>query len=106
MFYKAVELGFRDQSAHVSFKTMVHGLRTSMVVVRMQKGAVVPVRIHAHEQTGFLVSGKVILNIGGKEHVAEKGDAWCIPKNVEHHSTAIDERRMITVFTPPAEEYQ
>jgi hypothetical protein len=42
------------------------GERTLLVEFRLQKGAVLPKHKHGHEQTGYLVSGRMDLTIGNE----------------------------------------
>ena len=38
-------------------KTLVHGDKTLMAEFRLQKGAILPLHSHPHEQIGYLVKG-------------------------------------------------
>jgi quercetin dioxygenase-like cupin family protein len=79
-----------DASGHVKAldkitrKTLVHGATTLMTELRLEQGAVLPKHRHPHEQTGYLVSGRMDLMIGTDMHTVSPGDSWCIPGDVEH----------------------
>jgi len=50
-----------------------------MTEFRLDQGAVLPRHKHPHEQTGYLVSGRIELTIGAETHEVSAGDSWCIP---------------------------
>ncbi len=59
MIIKADPDGYREVLAGVRLKTLVHGARTLLTEVKLEKGAVVPEHQHPHEQTGYLISGSL-----------------------------------------------
>lgn len=89
----------------VCLKTTVHGARTLMTEVRLDKGAVIPPHKHAHEQTGFLVSGRVDFLVAGNLFRATPGDSWNIPGETEHSATALEASVVVEVFSPLREDY-
>lgn len=89
----------------VELTTLVHGDKTLMGQFRIAKGAAIPSHSHPHEQTGFMVSGKLRFNIAGEIAVAEPGDSWCIPGDVEHSAEALEDSVVIEIFSPVREDY-
>ena len=79
MFYKKSSGHYRDAMEGIRLKTLVHGDRTLMCEFLLEKGSTLPIHSHPHEQTGYLVSGRIGLIIGDEEFEAETGDSWCIP---------------------------
>jgi quercetin dioxygenase-like cupin family protein len=71
----------------------------------MRKGAVLPRHSHPHEQTGYLVHGRIRLSVGTDEYDAQAGDSWCIPGGVEHCATAMEDAVAIEVFSPVRQDY-
>jgi hypothetical protein len=51
-----------------------------MTEFRLERGAVLPKHKHPHEQTGYLVAGRMDLVIGSETHVVSAGDSWCMPR--------------------------
>ncbi len=76
-----------------------------MTAFRLEQGAVLPKHKHPHEQTGYLVSGRMDLVIGSKTHVVSAGDSWCMPGDVEHGAVAREDSVAIEVFCPVREDY-
>ena len=89
----------------VHLKTTVYGNHTLMTEVRLEKGAVIPPHRHEHEQTGYMVSGRMDFLVDGKHHEAFPGDSWIIPGDMEHGATALEESLVIEVFSPVREDY-
>ena len=105
MFDKRSNDGYRRAVDGIEQKTLVHGDQTLMVEFRLQKGAVLPRHSHPHEQTGYLVKGRLRLTIGPDVHEVLPGDSWCIPGNVLHSAEIIEESAAVEVFSPVREDY-
>ncbi len=105
MLYKRSEEGYKSPVEGALQKTLVWGEKTLMCEFRMKKGAQVPAHKHPHEQTGYVVSGKLRLQAGDESFVAESGDAWCIGPDVEHSAEILEDSVVIEVFSPVREEF-
>jgi quercetin dioxygenase-like cupin family protein len=105
MFAKHDAAGYRKALDKIMRKTLVHGIRTLMTEFRLEQGALLPKHRHPHEQTGYLVSGRLDLTIGGQTHTVSPGDSWCIPGDVEHSAVAHEDSVAIEVFSPVREDY-
>jgi quercetin dioxygenase-like cupin family protein len=87
-------------------KTMLDGAHTQLVEFMLATGAVIPVHSHPQEQTGYLVSGHMILTIAGGDHEMRPGDSWTIPGGVEHGVKVLEDSVAIEVFSPAREDYR
>lgn len=105
MFKKQDGSGYVQALDKVTRKTLVHGARTLMTEFRLEKGALLPKHSHPHEQTGYLVSGRMDLMIGTDRHTVSAGDSWCIHGDVEHSAVASEDSVAIEVFSPVREDY-
>ena len=76
-----------------------------MTEFRLAKGSVLPHHHHPHEQTGYLVSGRLRLLVDGNAYVCEPGDSWCIPGDIEHGAEIIEDAVAVEVFSPVREDY-
>lgn len=97
-----------DYSAPLSgirMKTLCHGALTLMTEFLLDEGSDLPVHSHPYEQTGYLVSGHIVLRIGDQEHDVTPGDSWCIPADVEHGARILADSTAIEVFSPVREDY-
>jgi quercetin dioxygenase-like cupin family protein len=105
MFSKADENGYKQVLPGIRLKTLVHGEKTLFAEFRMEAGSSLPRHAHIHEQTGFLVTGRVRLTIGQETFEAGPGDSWCIPGNAEHSAEILEQSHAIEVFSPVREDY-
>lgn len=105
MFSKADENGYKEVLPGIRLKTLVHGEKTLFAEFRMEAGSSLPRHAHLHEQTGFLVAGRVKLTIGQQTFEAGPGDSWCIPGNTEHSAEILAQSHAIEVFSPVREDY-
>ena len=105
MFRKHAADGYKEALDRVELKTLVHGEKTLLAEFRLAKGAVLPKHSHPHEQTGYLVSGRMDLSIGSETHAVSPGDSWCIPGDAEHSAVAREDSVAIEVFSPVREDY-
>ena len=64
-----------------------------------------PGHSHPYEQTGYLLSGKIMLRIGSEVHEMKPGDSWCIPADVEHRADILEDSAALEIFSPPREDY-
>lgn len=105
MFEKHGNDGYRQPLPGIEQKTLVHGDKTLMTEFRLQKGAVLPLHSHPHEQTGYLVTGNIRLTIGAEVYEVLPGGSWCIGGNVLHCAEIIEDSVAIEVFSPVREDY-
>jgi len=105
MFQKQSQDGYKPAVDKIKMKTLVHGEKTLMVEFQMEKGALLPRHSHPHEQTGYLVSGKMDLTIDAETFSVKPGDSWCIAANIEHNAVILEETIAIEVFSPVRADY-
>ena len=89
----------------VELTTLVHGEKTLMGQFKIAKGSVIPAHSHPHEQTGIMISGKVLFNVAGDITEVEAGDSWCLTGGVEHSAEALMDSVIVEVFSPVREDY-
>ncbi len=58
-----------------------------------------------HEQTGYLITGKIRLTIGEQVFDVGPGDSWCIPGNTAHSAEILENALAVEVFSPVREDY-
>lgn len=105
MFTKGSDIQSRDVVPGITMKTTVFGDTMLMTEFHLQKGVRLPAHSHPQEQTGYLITGKLILTINDREFTTIPGDSWNIPGNVMHCAVAVEESVAIEVFSPVREDY-
>lgn len=105
MFCKNDSDGYREVLPGIRMKAVVYGEKTLMTEFLLKSGSVLPVHDHIHEQTGYLVSGKILLTIGEETFEVEPGDSWSIPGGLSHSAEILEDSIAIEVFSPRRDEY-
>lgn len=106
MFYPPDPSGYKDVAAGIRFKVLVHGENTLMAEFRLVAGSSLAEHSHPHEQTGYLVSGKIILHVEGREPFeAAAGAAWNIPGGLAHRAEVLEDAVALEIFYPVREDY-
>lgn len=105
MVTKSTGNGYKQVLDGIEHKTLVHGDNTLMVEFRLKKGARLPLHSHLHEQTGYLVTGRLRLTVGENRQDMLPGDSWCIAGDVPHGAECLEETVAIEVFSPVREDY-
>ena len=71
----------------------------------MVKGWVGTVHSHLHEQVVYVVHGHLKVTCRGKTVDVRAGDTFVVRGGVEHGASAMEDSRVIDVFTPCREDY-
>ena len=87
-------------------RTLTDGDRMMLIEVTLEAGAVVPSHTHPHEQTGYLISGRMRFEVGDETRDLSPGDCWLVPGGAPHQVTALEPCLVIDVFSPPRDEYR
>ena len=105
MFTKNDERESKPHLEGIKYKTLAFGERTSLSEFSLEKGSVIPRHRHPHEQTGYVITGRMIFRIDDEQFEAEPGDSWNILSNVEHDVEVLEDTVVIEVFSPAREDY-
>jgi quercetin dioxygenase-like cupin family protein len=105
MFAAHDDHDFQPALPGIDRKTLVWGERTLATEFRMKAGSQLPIHSHPHEQTGYLVSGKLRLTIGPQRFDAGPGSSWCVPADVGHGAEIVEDAVAIEIFAPVRSDY-
>ena len=105
MFYRKSSSGYKEVMDGIHIKTLVYGDKTLLSEFKLERGNELPKHKHPHEQTGYLVSGRIDLIIGDEIYETRPGDSWSIPGDMEHGANVIEDSVAIEVFSPVREDY-
>lgn len=84
----------------------IHGDQCSMGVVEIEKGSILPLHHHPHEQLTFILEGELEMTIGGETMTLKQGDYYVIRSNVPHSAVAHVACKVVDVFAPVREDYK
>jgi quercetin dioxygenase-like cupin family protein len=90
----------------VTRRTLNEGSLTMLCEIELARGSVVPLHTHPHEQIGYLSRGRLLFVIGDELRELQAGDSWCVPGDVPHGVTALEDSIAIDIFAPPRDEYR
>jgi len=91
----------------VTFKTLATGTNIMCTVMYYEKGNVVPFHKHPSEQVGYVVEGKLRLEIENEDSgIIQAGNSYLIRGNMLHSLEALEKSVVIDMFSPPREEYK
>ncbi|MEN1760889.1 cupin domain-containing protein [Anoxynatronum sibiricum] len=96
---------FVDMIPGVKRRNLVVGKTTMLCEFHLKEGVVLPLHQHPHEQTGYLISGRALFEIDGKEIEMKPGDSWSIGGDVPHQVTVLETAQVIETFTPVREDF-
>ena len=105
MFAHHAAHGYRTVAPGVEVRTLCSGAATTMAEFHLTAGHELPTHSHPHEQTGYLVHGRIQLRIGSETYEASPGDSWCIAGGTEHCATIVEDSVAIEVFSPVREDF-
>ena len=86
-------------------KTLSYSDSLMVCEIHLVKGAAVPPHQHVHEQSSYVISGKLIYTVDGEGRLLEAGNAVMLASNVLHSAEAVEDTLLIDVFSPLREEY-
>ncbi len=105
MFNKSNTDNYTTVLEGIEYKTLTFGDKTLLAEFRLKKGKTLPRHSHPHEQTGYLVSGRISLMIEDDTFEACPGDSWSIAGGVEHSAEILEDTVAVEIFSPVRDEY-
>lgn len=101
----AVEAG--EIAGLVTIKTLFASDKVVMLESFREAGVSDPPHSHSDHQTVcYLKSGRLRVHIGSDSFIAEPGDCWFHPKDVEHYADALADSVQIEVKVPPIKTWR
>jgi quercetin dioxygenase-like cupin family protein len=105
MQYKPDPSSYKELVPGVFMKPLSYGNNSMLCEFRINQGAVIPAHQHPHEQTGYLVKGKLRFFGDEGEAVVEPGCSWSFKGGVMHGAEGLEDTVLIEVFSPVREDY-
>ena len=89
----------------VSFDLLSVGEKTMVTKMNYKAGDQVSFHSHLHEQSGYVISGKIRMKYDEYNEILQAGDSYSIPGGTKHSINAMEDSKEITFFSPPREDY-
>jgi quercetin dioxygenase-like cupin family protein len=86
-------------------RQMLVGSNVMVARLLLQKGAAVPLHSHHNEQISYVVEGALRFLIGGQELTVSAGEVLCIPPNMPHAASALEDTVSVDIFNPPRQDW-
>jgi quercetin dioxygenase-like cupin family protein len=104
MFHRHCAKGFHPVLDGNQVKRPVFGERMLLSGFRMKKGIRLPRRAHPQKQTGWLLTGRILLSIGGGQRETAPGECRGVPAGITHGAEILVDSTAIEVFPPFRED--
>ena len=85
---------------------LVHGEKTTLSIVDIKKGSILPEHFHVHEQVTYVVKGQLDMIIGKEAFSLTAGTVHVIKSNIPHSAVAVTDCTVIDAFSPAREDYK
>ena len=100
------EMNWEEVNEHISRKLVMKD-NLMMVLYRFNPHQAWPVEIHEAEQGGYILQGKIELNLPAEEKqiLLGPGDGYLIGTNIPHSwKNLAEETILLDIFSPPRKE--
>jgi quercetin dioxygenase-like cupin family protein len=89
----------------ITRRILAHTENVMLTEHALAKNAILPEHHHPHEQLIYLLSGELLLEMGGKQFKLLQSDSLAVPANVNHKATALKESVALDIFAPARKDY-
>jgi quercetin dioxygenase-like cupin family protein len=106
-FFRWTEVPSEQVNADIS-RRLITGERVMLALVELRRGCVVPRHAHVHEQVTYVLDGCLRLTVGedaATSHDLRAGEVIHLPSNLPHGALALEDTRVLDVFSPPREDW-
>ena len=105
MVLKNADAPFKDLGEGVSRKILASNGQLMTVEFHFTQGAIGAPHSHPHEQIGYVVKGSFEATLDGKTTIIHAGDSYYVPPNVVHGVVALEDGKLLDVFTPQRKDF-
>ena len=84
----------------------IHTERMTLGLFDLPKGSTVPSHSHEQEQVTYLLRGKALFKVDGREFTVTGGGVIHFPSGVSHSAEVLDDALSLDVFSPPREDWK
>lgn len=89
----------------VDFVVLAIGKDTMVTKMLYKPTDAVPFHQHPNEQSGYVISGRYKLQLGGETFHLSAGDTYSIPANTDHAIDILEAGEIVDVFSPIRQDY-
>ena len=89
----------------ISFDVLSVGEKSMVTKMNYKAGDHVSSHSHPHEQSGYVISGKIRMKFDEHNEILQAGDSYSIPGGTDHSINALEDSKEVTFFSPPRGDY-
>ena len=104
-FIELERLEWQPMGKGVRRKILTYDEKIMMVRVEFEKGGIGTLHQHPHIQVTNVESGIFEIEINGRKHILNAGDAFHVPSNALHGAVCLEAGVLIDVFSPMREDF-
>ena len=106
MYVENKNIELTDLGGGVVRKVLAYSENLMSVELHFDKGAVGAPHSHPHEQIGYIISGSLLYKEDGQEDkVLAAGDTYYVAPDVVHGIVALEETKLLDIFTPMRKDF-
>ena len=106
MYVENKNMELTDLGGGVVRKVLAYSENLMSVELHFDKGAVGAPHSHPHEQIGYIISGSLLYKEDGQEDkVLVAGDTYYVAPDVVHGIVALEETKLLDIFTPMRKDF-
>jgi Uncharacterized conserved protein, contains double-stranded beta-helix domain len=99
------KIEWEEAGKGVQRKILGYNKDIMMLEVDFKKGGIGYLHKHPHKQVTYIIAGKFEVQIGNETKILRKGDCYIIPSDIEHGVIALEDSKLVDVFTPCREDF-
>ncbi len=84
----------------VEFRTLASGPEMMLTLLRIERGATVPVHHHRAAQAGYVLEGCLRLTTPDGQRTIRAGECYVVPPSVTHQVRALEPTTVLDAFAP------
>ncbi|HUW69116.1 MAG TPA: cupin domain-containing protein [bacterium] len=89
----------------ITRRVLARGGGMMIVEVRFAAGTLVAEHAHPHEQASYVVSGRIVVTMEGKDETLGTGDSFYVAPNVPHSVRLLEDSIVTDTFTPQRQDF-
>jgi len=95
----------KELGGGVSRKVLSYDQTIMVCELTFKKGAVGSLHHHPHHQIGYVISGSFEVECSGEKKLLKAGDSYLIAPDEIHGVVALEDSKLLDVFTPMREDF-
>jgi quercetin dioxygenase-like cupin family protein len=100
--WKEPEIPWQNPMPKIYFKTFTYqDNEFALHLMRFDAGFSHPAHTHDMEEYGYMLKGKIEMEVGDQKMVIGPGDYMALPPNTPHSALVLEDVEMIALISPP-----